>query len=86
MTITTSTVHSTGWLFSQCQWKFSVPGSSFGLGFVATRGHIMLTSMPPPQAIARTLIGTPHLPSAKGAFARGQPRSLARNSARFPIR
>ena len=86
MRITASTVHSTGWPFSQCQWKLSVPGSSFGRGFVAARGHIMLMSMPPPQAIASTLSGTPHLPNANGAFTRGQPPILARNSARFPIR
>ena len=28
MRIATSTDHSTGWLLSQCQWKFSVPGNS----------------------------------------------------------
>ena len=53
--------------------NFSVPGSSFGFGLVATRYQAKFTSMATPQRIASTLTSMPQRPRLNSPFSCGQP-------------
>ena len=61
--------------------KSSSPPVSSGFGFVATRCHMKLISIAPPQTSARMLTSIPQRPSEKPMFCRSKPRRRARRIA-----